>query len=65
MQPSFSGLFVTWAYFPAEGGVRVTDLPRPFTSYSPQMTFPLCVTSPSSLMFTLVGREGGREGVSE
>lgn len=63
MQPSFSGLFVTWAYLPeTHQHISFFTLKHIFKycidgktksqSDSPQMTFPPCVTNPSSLTLT-------------
>ena len=56
IQPSFSGLFVTCAYFPKERNrKRITPWQPVYPgwhTYLPQTTFPLCVTRPNSLMFT-------------
>lgn len=62
MQPSFSGLFVTWAYLPETqdhisfSSCKTQGLHwqkgKSQSKHSPQMTFPPCVTNPSSLTLT-------------
>lgn len=60
MQPSFSGLFVTWAYLPEfkkienQRDLMAWKLERCGTVmlFLPQTTFPAGVTKPSSLTLT-------------
>jgi hypothetical protein len=61
IQPSFSGLFVTWAYFPATQEILLIEQGQgrlgkksteELADFSPQTTFPAGVTRPSSLTFT-------------
>lgn len=51
MHPSFSGLLVTWAYFPAKCISYCTILVTGGGNYEflPHITFPPCVTNPNSL----------------